>query len=207
MADDEWYRNKSWDPDIAASFGAKLKRARRKSQYLRIQASYLASSHPETALSLLEQYFQQDEDFDHAAAHVTRAEAYLALNRSEDAFRAYEAALRREAEFRNLRTGAYLDFPYQIALQGSSDRYAQALSLLSEAEPRLMFAADHFVFHATKALILADQGNNSDARVEARLALDVASQTNSGIRYHPTVGLVSGRHSKALQALQRWCDA
>ncbi len=106
MADDEWYRNKSWDADIANAFESKLKRARRKSQYLRIQSSYLASSHPEIALDLLERYFQQGEDFDHAQAYVHRAEAYLALGGVEDAFTAYEAALRREAEFPNLRTGA-----------------------------------------------------------------------------------------------------
>ena len=207
MADDEWYRNKSWDSEVPAAFEAKLKRARRKSQYLRIQASYLASSYPTIALSLLERYFQQGDDFDDAQAHVNRAEAYLALGRLEDAFGAYEAALMREAEFPNLLTSAYLELPYQIALHGASHRYAQALTLLSAAKPRLMFAADHFMFHAAKAIISAAQGSEPDARAEASLALEAAGQSHSGIRYHPTAGLISERHAKALQLLRRWCDA
>ncbi|MBB6600642.1 hypothetical protein [Luteimonas sp. MC1825] len=207
MTDDRWFRNKSWDADIASLFEEKLRRARRKSQYLRIQASSLTQANPQVALDLLDRYFALGEDFDHAQAHVDRAAAYLTLGRVEDAFMSYEAALNREAEFPNLRTGAYLELPYQIALRGAAHRYDQAMALLSRAAENLMFAVDHFVFHATKAIILSAQGNLADARAEARPALEAASRDHSGFRYHPGVGLVSDKHSQALALLRPLCDA
>ena len=207
MTDDRWFRNKSWDPDIAAAFEEKLRRARRKGQYLRIQASYLAQAHPQVALELLDRYFALGDDFDQAQAHVDRAQAYLAIGQVEDAFASYEAALRREEEFPNLRTGAYLELPYQIALQGAAHRYDQAIALLSQAGERLLFPVDHFVFHATKAIIFSAQGNLGDARTEASPALEAASRDHSGFRYHPGVGLVSDKHANALALLHPLCDA
>lgn len=207
MTDDRWFRNKTWDASTASAFEEKLRRARRKSQYLRIQASYLAQTHPQVALGLLDRYFALGDDFDHAQAHVDRAAAYLALGLVEDAFASYEAALEREAEFPNLRTNAYLELPYQIAILGSADRYAQAMALLSNAEKRLMFAVDHFVFHATRAIIFSAQGDLANARAEAKPALEAASRDHSGFRYHPSVGLVSDTHAKALALLRPLCDA
>jgi len=46
MARYDWYTNKNWNYDIESVF-AKLGRAKDKAQYLRIQASILATSHPE----------------------------------------------------------------------------------------------------------------------------------------------------------------
>src|SRR5262245_11857372 len=48
----EWFRNVNWSEPIERTFNEKLRRARRKEQYLRIQASTLARSHPEIALKL-----------------------------------------------------------------------------------------------------------------------------------------------------------
>ena len=44
---EDWYRNKNWNEAIARRFNEKLRRARRKEQYLRIQALSLATTHPE----------------------------------------------------------------------------------------------------------------------------------------------------------------
>jgi hypothetical protein len=59
----------------------KLARAKDKSQYLRIQASTLASRYPKAALRLLDQYFASGEHLDMAVAHVDRATAYLCLGK------------------------------------------------------------------------------------------------------------------------------
>ena len=206
MADDSWFRNLDWNEEIARAFEQKLKRARRKSQYLRIQACTLASTKPQVALELLDQYFAIGDDFDHAQAHVDRATAFLAMGQLESAFRAYEAALEREKVFPNLRTGAFLDFPYQIAVNGAADRFDQAMAMLSGAESQLMFPVDRFKFHAANAIILAHSDLPS-ARSEARLAFEAAACDKSGFRYHPSVGLVSDRHVQALSKLRGLCDA
>ena len=206
MTDDGWFRNADWNDAIAGSFEQKLKRARRKSQYLRIQACTLASSHPQVALELLERYFALGEDFDHAQAHVDRAKAHLALGDLGAAIQSYEAALERELAFPNLRTNAYLDLPYVIALNGVVSRFDQALTILSGSEDRLMFPVDRFKYHAAKAVILA-RSDSTAARGEANAALEAAALDHSGFRYHPTVGLVSERHAQALSKLRGLCDA
>src|SRR5262245_66042536 len=101
---DDWFRNREWNESIAADFSTKLRRARRKEQYIRIQASCLAQTHPVAALALLDQYFALPDKFDLATAHATRAEALLSLGRVPEALQTHEPALRMEAEFRKLRT-------------------------------------------------------------------------------------------------------
>ncbi len=206
MADEQWFRNTSWDETIASMFEEKLRRARRKSQYLRIQASTLASTYPVVALELLDRYFVLGEDFDHAQAHVDRANAYLALGQVDAGIQSYEAALKREEAFPNLRTGACLDLPYQIALLGLAERYEQAMAMLPAAAEQLVFPVDHFKLHAVKAIISSAKGDSSAARVDARIALAAAARDHSGFRHHPGVGLVSDRHAQALSRLRELCD-
>ena len=149
----DWYRNTTWNEAIERAFDDKLRRARSKAQYLRIQACTLARSHPEVALRLLDRYFQLPQDIDCAQAHVDRAEALLALGRTEEAIAAYEAALAREQAFPNVLTQAYLHLPYLIATNKIGERYEQALGLLKAHEARLTWPVEHFRWHAVCALI------------------------------------------------------
>jgi hypothetical protein len=70
MNSKDWFRNTDWNAEIEKAFFEKLRRARDKSQYIRIQASTLASSNPEVALKLLEHYFALGDKFDYAQAYV-----------------------------------------------------------------------------------------------------------------------------------------
>lgn len=206
MSSDDWFRNTEWTPEIAAAFEARLRRARRKAQYLRIQACTLAKHRPDVALALLERYFSLGDDFDLAQGFVDQATAYLAQGRQEDAMESYEKALARERVFPNLRTTAALEFPYQIALARLSSRFQQALDLLEANVDQLMFPADRFRYHAARAIIFRESGMDR-AREEAKLALDAAADDHSGFRFHPDVGLVSETHSPALAQLRTFCDS
>jgi tetratricopeptide (TPR) repeat protein len=197
MAED-WFRNEDWNAAIAGRFEEKLRRARRKEQYLRIQACTLASSHPEVAIQLLARYFLLPDKFDHAQAYVDRATALKALGRIEEAADAYEAALAREVEFPNLRTQAYLELPALVAAEGLHSRFDRAIAILDEQAKRLMFPVDHFLWHAARALILASRGDRNGAAPHARAALEASSKDHSGFRYHPSVGLVTERHRDLL---------
>jgi tetratricopeptide (TPR) repeat protein len=208
MSLDDWFRNKRWDGEIAAQFEAKLKKARRKGQYLRIQACTLAKSEPSVALDLLDRYFaQQDERFDDAQAHVDRATALIALDRIDEALDSYENALRVEAKFPNVLTQAYIDLPYTVSVRGLRSRYSRALEILKEHRGRLMFPVDHFKWNAAQAIIAAAAGNRERARELAITALEFAAKDTSCFRYHPNIGLVSDEHAEALRQVRAYCDS
>ena len=207
MTSEEWFRNKEWNSRIERSFFDKLRHARRKEQYLRIQASTLASAYPEVALRLLEQYFTLDDKFDHAQAYVDRATAYLAMGDVEGAIQAYEDALAREQEFPNLQTQANLDLPFLVATRGIDHLYERALQVLVNSQSRLTFPVDHFRWHATRALILNSRGEQMDAKLSACEALAWAGRESSGFRYHPTVGLVGGDYKATESKLKELCNA
>jgi tetratricopeptide (TPR) repeat protein len=198
----DWFRNSTWSVSIEQAFDEKIRRARRKEQYLRIQASTLARSHPDIALKLLDRYFELPNDFDHAQAHVDRATAYLALGRVADALSAYEDALARESVFPNLKTEAYVAFPYLVAARGIREHYSRALQLLLLHKSRLMFPVDHFRWHTARALIASAAGEADTAKVHSQQALDAAALEHSGFRYHPSVGLVTDQYGATIKRLE-----
>jgi tetratricopeptide (TPR) repeat protein len=187
----DWYRNSSWNLEIEAAFFKKLTRAKDKSQYLRIQASILASRCPQAALRLLEEYFALGEHFDIAQAHVDRATAFLCLGQLDAAVLAYEAALAREASHPNLQTQAYLELPFLIAKERLSQHYDRAVTLLETHKTRLTFPTDRFRWNCALALIRSEQCDRHAAREAARNALAATSEAHSGFRHHPRVGLVA----------------
>ena len=207
MNSKDWFRNTDWNAEIEKAFFEKLRRARDKSQYIRIQASTLASSNPEVALKLLEHYFALGDKFDYAQAYVDQATAYLAMGELEKAIDAYEAALTREAEFPNLQTQANMDLPFLIALHEIEKLYDRALQLLDIAESKLMFPLDHFRWHASKALIKRARGRNVDAMLSACEAVVWAEKSHSGFPFHPTVGLVGGQYEEIRAKLKGLCHA
>ena len=207
MSSKDWFRNTDWNDEIEAGFFAKLRRARDKSQYLRIQACTLASSHPTIALNLLNQYFSLGDHFDLAQAYVDQAKAYLAVGDLENAIESYEAALIREHHFPNLQTQARLDLPFLIATQQIERLYDRALELLKMSRAALTFPVDSFRWHASHALIYGAQGRTADALLSACEALEWARKEHSGLRYHPTIGLVGGEFDSVQSKLNALCNA
>jgi tetratricopeptide (TPR) repeat protein len=194
MARNDWFRNTEWNDEIETAFFAKLARAKDKTQYLRLQATILASSHPKIALRLLDQYFALGDNFDRAQAHVDRATAFLALGRLERAIGEYESALAVEASRRNLQTQAIFDLPLLIAERKDKARYGRALEIMRQSASKAVWHVDRFRWHAAQALIGRALGKTSEAREHALAALEAASHVNSGVRYHPTVGIVGDRY-------------
>ena len=208
MSRNDWYRHTAWDSEIEAAFEAKLKRARGKAQYLRIQALHLTQSHPEVALRLLDRYFELGSDLvGCSAAHESRAEAYLALGRIDEAIACYEAALEREAAFPNAKSNVSVEYPFLIATHNLRQHFARALQILEANRDDVAFPVNRFRWHAARALILTELGSAHDARSSAKLALEAAAEQKSEFRYHQSLGLVSDREAGVIRLLRKYCDA
>src|SRR5258708_26192781 len=192
MGRDDWWRNTSWSEDIEAAFFNKFARARNKSFYLRNQARFLESSHPEVALRLLDHYFALGADSSEAEAHFYRARAHVALRSMDAAVIAFEAVLAREDAVPNFRTWAFHELPVLIATERMSARYDSAIQVLMKHKDWLTFPIQLYQWHGALALILHAQGQTSEAENEAKQALDAAKMTHSGFQHHPNVGLVGG---------------
>lgn len=191
MGRGNWWRNVSWNEEIEAAFFNKLARARNKTWYLRNQAAAIASNCPEVALRLLDQYFASGGDLQEAEAHFYRARAHIALRDMDAAVLAFEATLAREDAVPNFLTWAFHELPVLIATERMSARYDRAVEVLTQHKDRLTFPVQFYQWHGALALILHEQGRTSEARNEAHNALEAADMTDSGFRYHPTLGLVS----------------
>jgi tetratricopeptide (TPR) repeat protein len=194
MKRDDWYRNTEWNDEIEETFFSRLKRTRDKSQYLRIQACTILSTHPHVALRLLDQYFNLGEHFDLAQAYVDCADAYLAIGEVDRSIKCYESALDREKIYPQVKTNAYLDFPFVVAINNLEPYYLKCINILTENNSRLKFPIDFFLWHAAYALIHLDLGNISEAKKHSTSALEFAKKDHSGFRYHPGVGLVGDKY-------------
>jgi tetratricopeptide (TPR) repeat protein len=203
MSREDWYRSSDWNEVIAQAFFAKLRRARDKSQYLRIQASYLAEKHPDVSLDVIDQYFALGDHFDLASAHLVRATAFLSLGSTDEAIAAYEAALAQEQLRPNLLTEAYIQLPFLVATQELEAHYQRAIFLLDEHKQRLIFPVDRFRWDAAQALIALAQGRSTEAAEYSRRALATAAEDHSGFRYHPNVGLVGKSYDLVRARLSR----
>jgi len=203
----EWFRNTSWNDAIAAQFETRLARARRKEQYLRIQASTLSSTEPEVAHKLFDRYLALPDQFDQAQAHVDRATAFIAQGRFPEAVGSYEAALSRESAFPRLLTQAYLELPYLVATHRLQAQYARAFEILEQHKSRLMFPLDLFKWNAAKALILFALNDRTNGKLFAGAALAASKADSSDFTYHPSVGLVGSAHEHVIKRLEELHDA
>jgi tetratricopeptide (TPR) repeat protein len=192
VARHDWYRNSSWNAEIESDFHQRLRRARDKSQYLRIQAYHLAESHPQVALSLLDQYFALGDHVDKAQAHVDRARAFVALGNIDAAFSSYEEALTRESELPSWKTHAYLDYACLVTNTRATRLYVRAIEVLDSYGRRPMFPVDRYRANGVRAILLRELGRTDEARSFAIEAMAAAREAKSGLRYHQHLGLVKG---------------
>lgn len=196
MANADWYRNQIWTAEIEEAFFEKLRRARDKAQYLKIQAGILAPTEPTVALMLLEKFLELKEDFFLADALVAQANAYVALGKTEDAVRAFQNALERERIFPNLKTTAWSEFTLLVAHLKLRSHFEEALRVLDESRDNLLFPRSVFAWNAAFALIQVERGDHGLARGHAQKALAAARMKHSGIARHATAGLVGPEYSE-----------
>jgi len=206
MGRDDWYRNSSWDNETQAAFRAKLARSRTsRPQYLRIQASYLTQAFPETALQLIEEYFETGDEFDVPNALCARAEAYLTLGRRPEAVAAYKQALQwEEAHPRHIST-ARIDLPKLVAASRISEEYGYAVDILTTRFSPMdhQFPRIRYLWNGSYALIAYEEGQVVEAKEFAERAIRAAMETESPFRYHRSAGVVRDTSDDFGQRIKR----
>ena len=191
---DEWYRRTTWTESDREAFEAKLKRSRQKSQFLRIQASHLAEAHLwDAAIELLTRSvaeFPQDDQM--AQVQLQLAEAYVQIGKREMALRAFDLSVAAQRAKPNFRTQVWLLYPWYVVEQQFSALYDMAGKLLDEFanETNLSLPIERYRYNACRALLAEHGGKPDAAKRYAASAIAAASETHSGFRYHPEVGLV-----------------
>src|SRR5581483_1437593 len=114
----DWFRRTNWTPSAEADFFARLRRARDKSQYLRIQAVTLeaAGDYP-AALKLIDYYFDlHSEPIWNGTMHQCRASAHAAMGELDRAIAAFRASVEAERSPGGLKTDGWLDFGELVVL-------------------------------------------------------------------------------------------
>ena len=209
MSSRDWFRNTNWNAAIAAEFERRLKRSRtQKAEYLRIQASCLVKTHPNVALDLSARFLALPKPYLVAVILNTRARALVVLGRVNEAISTYEAVLDGEKkEVGAGLTDAYLDYAELILTKQLTHGFERARAALHERADRPTFPVQHFRYHSLLALLAASQKLSAEARLNARAALEAASQGKSGFRHHPKLGLVGEGEVEALRRLRELCDA
>ena len=209
MSKIEWYRRTTWSDADREDFNARLKRsrgARNKAQYLRIQAVHLAASgHHVGAIELLDRLFAEfPERIELALAHSQKAKSLVTLGQMDAAIKEYRAALQAERDFPNVRTNAWLDFGWLVAEKQMTDHYNEALHVLLEFREKcdLKLPATEYRYAAVHAMLADYRGDKALAREFARQALAEAEKHHSGLRYHPTVGLVGSERNTLSDRLE-----
>ena len=206
MARDDWFRHTTWDDRVEAAFNAKLQRARAKDQYLRIQAHSLVATHPDVTLHLINRYFELGSTFFDAAALCDRAEALINLERYDEAYEAYELALKSESEFPGLKTNAHVDYPFLIAERKVRAKYELAVRILEERAKDLAFPVNKFKWNAAQALICWDLKRIAEARGFAQAAIEAAGMRRSEFQKHRALGLVGEEHASHLREIEKMLE-
>lgn len=206
MADD-WYRSKTWTPAVEALFEEKLRRAKTKDQYLRIQAASLVESHPEVALDLVRRFFELSAPFTPAMALEVKAMALAKLGKLDEAVLAFQEVLEAEESLPNVRTNAFAEMAQLVVTHRLAQYHDRVLEILQTRKDMLNLPVLAFTYHACRSVILQSQGAIDEATEERALALEFAARRSSGLPYHSDLGLVGTRQEPLLRVLDGYRDA
>ena len=211
MAND-WFRKTTWSEADQADFFARLKRCRttyNKAQYLRIQADHLEGVGSQellkTSLELLEMLLAEfPEQTQLASAYCQKASCLAKLGDINNAIVSYQRALETEREFPRVKTYAFIEFGRLVAENKLTQHFDEALAEL-EAELKsrgIQFPSDIFNAFGIRSIIAAQRGQLVIAIEFAKTALEAAEKIDSGLRYHPTVGLVRDKETPFYKSVQ-----
>jgi tetratricopeptide (TPR) repeat protein len=205
MGKSDWFPRSTWSEHDRDVFNARLKRCREKGWYLYYQGIHFAELRLyDAAIEVLDRMFAEHPTMVYlAGAHLQKAKCLRDIGRYEAAVDEYRIVLQTEREFPSVKTNGWLDYVSLIIDREMTELYQEAVNVLDEFryDTGLRFANIDYLLCAIKSQIAEIRGESTDAKEFAKLALREAEKTHSGLRYHPTVGLV-GANAKYIDKMK-----
>ncbi len=137
---------------------------------------------------MLDQYPEKSQL---AQAHLQRAQCLVRLSQLDEAEQEFRSALECERRFPHSLTQAWIEYGWFAVRHSRQQLYEEVLAVLDDRPPPgTEFPVDRYKSNVVRALIASETGDSYAAKAFAVQALEAASLDHSGLRYHPTVGLV-----------------
>jgi tetratricopeptide (TPR) repeat protein len=212
MSRDDWFRRHTWSASDRTEFFARLAKSRsnfHKAQYARIQAYELhhggGKQYAHSALELLDLILERwKSDAELAAVYHQKAQCFLDLGDSAGALAAFREAFAQQRRVPSSLTSAHLDFAWWVAVSEMRELFDEAFGVLEEfTRDGIVFPKARYQAEGARALMLKIRGDLDEAARHARNAMEAAAQQHTGLRYHPTVGLVKIADRQIHEALSR----
>jgi hypothetical protein len=216
MANDDWYRQTTWDDEIEADFEARLKRSRgafNKAQYLRIQASYLLDSsdkkNQSVGLTLMERLIKDfpTEEFSVIFGQEQLGGFYLgnkAYKEAEDFFRVVTDYYRNKKSRSGTSALADLKLAETILRSNQMEKFEEAYQLVIDYPvSELTFNDNKFYYAELRTQICDAMNKKAEAKEFAKTAIELSKITKPQFSRHKTVGLVkvSERQLRTLEQI------
>ena len=202
MGYDDWYRNNNWDDQIESAFRAKLKRSRGdyyKTEYLRIQGSYLLSSdnpsNQASGLSLMNEILALYPDSENTLPNKFDAlselgDYYFKRDKFEQAYEFYKQAIALDSSHTHEQSHATLGFIKSAILLKQKQDYKYCELLLEKVgEP--VFPAQVYDKGLTAAMLYDAIGCAGAAKAYAATALKAFEQSSPFVRKGKPLGNTS----------------
>jgi len=216
MANDDWYRNKSWDNEVEADFEARLKRSRgafNKAQYLRIQASYLLDSSDKkiqlVGVSLMERLIKDypTEEFSAIFGQEQLGDFYLDkkdYKQAEHFFRVVTNYYQDTKSRSGTTTLGDLKLAETILRSNQTEKFEEAYQLVIDYPiSDLTFNDSKFYYTELRTQLCDAMNKKAEAKEFAKTAIELSKITKPQFSRHKTVGLVevSDRQLRTLEQI------
>lgn len=207
---------KTWSSEDREAFFARLKRSRdrySRAQYLKIQSLSLAdvgnfNAAEELADIILSDYLDQKSEIEQAM--IIKGDCLAERNQFERGIEMYlRAAKFKIQSYPNQECGAWWKFGVAAISTGRVDLFEDLHFIMESRDRESLIMSDDFFYHFGICAVLSwHRRKNAEARQFAKEAWEFANRENSGMRYHPTLGLVDEgmKQSKFARVVRQIAD-
>ncbi len=198
MADDNWYRKKTWTIEDQSAFMSRLRKSRgafHKAQYARIQAlelQYVGTTETILAsIQLLDMILAEwSSEAQLAMIHNQYAECYLALSQYDHAIESFREVFNVQRKQYGYISNAHLDFGWLAISAPFPNLYTEVLDVIDEFK-QTTFPDTIYKDAAIRSIIYTERQDFKAAKVYAKLALSCAAITSPILPRLPKFGLVT----------------